>query len=736
MFKKMKFQTKLFVSITVLVLVSILMTSGNAIRISKNSLDSFGKNGISESNSILYNSLIAIDENIRVKLDGDLIALETAIKTRGGLIIDSNKKVKENLINQVTHESTIMEIPQLQAGVSFINGSFDLVDNIKSITGSSATIFQKVDDKLLRISTTVKDNNEKRAIGTYIPSDSPVYQSIMRGETFRGKAYVVNDWYLTAYKPLMDIDGKIIGAIYVGQPMLSDQVKKLVLESKFGAGYFFIYGEDGTFLIHQDQNWVNGKVKIHDIIPEFKDVPDGYVYYKFKDEEKISYKVHIEKWGVYLGATIDRKQLVAGSDTRILINCLIIGLVVIVFSIIVTILLVRTINKPLKELSEKAIMVGQGDYTIEFSSEVGDAIGNLTNALGIMTKESREMILNLSDSSKQLGNASEKLKAISGKMVESAEQTTKIATQTAVSADEVSDNMNSVSAAMEQSTVNLDMIASATEEMGATIKEIAENSSRAGTTTRKAVESATRSLTSISELGSAARAIGTVTETITEISEQTNLLALNATIEAARAGEAGKGFAVVANEIKELARQTASATGKIKEAIEGIQEKTVVTIKDIEDITAVIGEVDQIVNGIVTAVEEQSITTNEIASNVTQASQGVNEINEKVANSSQMTSSMSEEVSIVKDKSEEVKVNSETVNNSADELSKLATLLTELVSKFKVWKFWVHTLTKFSPGVYPPAFLLIIFHLFPKIKYLKIYLTKYIFKIILPCITR
>ena len=110
---------------------------------------------------------------------------------------------------------------------------------------------------------------------------------------------------------------------------------------------------------------------------------------------------------------------------------------------------------------------------------------------------------------------------------------------------------------MEESTTNLDMIASASEEMGTTIKEIAENSSRARLTTEEAVSKARKSHEGVRELGEAAQAIGTVTETITEISEQTNLLALNATIEAARAGEAGKGFAVVANEIKELAKETA-----------------------------------------------------------------------------------------------------------------------------------------------------------------------------------
>ncbi len=89
-------------------------------------------------------------------------------------------------------------------------------------------------------------------------------------------------------------------------------------------------------------------------------------------------------------------------------------------------------------------------------------------------------------------------------------------------------------------------------------------------------------------------------------SEQTNLLALNTTIEAARAGEAGKSFIVVANEIKDLARQTASATNEIKSQISGIQTSTSETIQQSEQITAVINEVNNTVTTIVRAVEEQN----------------------------------------------------------------------------------------------------------------------------------
>jgi urea transport system substrate-binding protein len=77
--------------------------------------------------------------------------------------------------------------------------------------------------------------------------------------------------------------------------------------------------------------------------------------------------------------------------------------------------------------------------------------------------------------------------------------------------------------------------------------------------------------TTMRSLSDAAQHIDTVVKLIEAIASQTSLLALNATIEAARAGDSGRGFAVVASEVKDLARQTAQATGGIRTQVLGIQ---------------------------------------------------------------------------------------------------------------------------------------------------------------------
>ena len=313
-----------------------------------------------------------------------------------------------------------------------------------------------------------------------------------------------------------------------------------------------------------------------------------------------------------------------------------------------------------------------------------DEIGELARSLNRFFGGLQQMIKEIQDNAGHLTSSSETLTSISAQMAAGAEQTSGISNTVATSAEEMSSNMSSVAAAVEQASANTNMIASSAEQMAATINEIAQNSEKARSITGGAVSQAKNSAERVGELGSAAQEISKVTETITEISEQTNLLALNATIEAARAGEAGKGFAVVANEIKELARQTADATGEIKKRIEGIQNSISGTITDIEQVPQVINDVNQIVSTIATAVEEQSVTTKEIAENVAQTSTGIGEVTENVTQSTTVAGEIAKDISEVNQAAGEMANSSSQVNMSAEELSKLSEQLKVMVGRFSV----------------------------------------------------
>lgn len=108
----------------------------------------------------------------------------------------------------------------LYGGV-LVNRNYEIVDRIRKIVFrevlykgrevGTATIFQ--DD--VRISTNVLNSDGTRAITTRASAEV-AGEVLRRGNTWRGRAFVVNDWYISAYTPIKDIRDRTIGMLYVG----------------------------------------------------------------------------------------------------------------------------------------------------------------------------------------------------------------------------------------------------------------------------------------------------------------------------------------------------------------------------------------------------------------------------------------------------------------------------------------------------------------------------------------
>ena len=246
-----------------------------------------------------------------------------------------------------------------------------------------------------------------------------------------------------------------------------------------------------------------------------------------------------------------------------------------------------------------------------------------------------------------------------------------------LSAEQVSSGSEQVSTGAQSLAQGATEQASAVEELSATISEIAngakKNAENGETAMRQSQESGNLVLESakymeemVEAMGSISQSsqeIGRIISTIENIAFQTNILALNAAVEAARAGSAGKGFAVVADEVRNLATKSDQAAKATKElidhSIESVQSGNEI-VKKVSDALSKTVEASNLAMG---SLKEITKAVEAEAESISQVTEGIDQISSVV----QTNSATSEESAA-----------------ASEELSSQASLMKELMAKFKL----------------------------------------------------
>jgi methyl-accepting chemotaxis protein len=320
--------------------------------------------------------------------------------------------------------------------------------------------------------------------------------------------------------------------------------------------------------------------------------------------------------------------------------------VLLAITAILVYVIVGSITGPVGALTGVMGKLSEGDKTVDiFGTDRKDEIGAMARAVEVFKQNAIEMEKMEAEQAEQKVRAEEQRKAEMIQMADgfeasvmgvvqsvssSASQMENSAQSMSGTAQQASEQSANVASASQQATANVQTVASAAEEMAASVQEIARQVADSSEISNEAVSEADRVGHQMQELAEASQRIGEVVDLINDIAGQTNLLALNATIEAARAGEAGKGFAVVASEVKNLASQTANATGEIAGQIGSIQEATNGAVKAIDGIAETIRKINEIASTISAAVEQQGSATGEISRNVQEAAKGTQQVDDNI----------------------------------------------------------------------------------------------------------
>ena len=337
--------------------------------------------------------------------------------------------------------------------------------------------------------------------------------------------------------------------------------------------------------------------------------------------------------------------------------------------------LARSITAPINHIISYSKDVASGNLNATLVERFSHDLGVLQASLEAMVENLKSKILEAERNSSIASEQTEKAllamkeadvarqKAESAKaegMLQAAHQLEGVVEIVSSASEQLSAQVEQSSRGSEEQSGRVRETATAMEEMNATVLEVARNAQQAADVSHQArqqalegskiVTDAVKSIEAVHAqsiaikedmdvLGKQAEGIGQIMGVIADIADQTNLLALNAAIEAARAGDAGRGFAVVADEVRKLAEKTMIATQEVGQAITGIQEGTRKNIHNVEQagvsieeaakLSAQSGEslkqilefvhmVNDQVQSIATASEQQSAASEEINHSVEQ----------------------------------------------------------------------------------------------------------------------
>lgn len=318
----------------------------------------------------------------------------------------------------------------------------------------------------------------------------------------------------------------------------------------------------------------------------------------------------------------------------------------------------RSIQRPLREVSDQmSLLAGGGaDLSFRIAAERKDEIGELGKNFNRFMESLANIMAKLADGSVKLASASAQIKASGQEMTRGAENQLSQVLKTSSAMEEMSSSIQEVS-----------KNARVTADSAVAASNLAREGSEKLRTTLVGIEAVHES---IRKLNLRTQEIGRVVQLIGGIAAQTNILALNAAIEAARAGEHGRGFDVVAEEIRKLALRTTESTAEISAVIEEIQQETGHAAKMMETGAHMAREAGQTLSDIV----EGIVSTTDMVGMISGAAGQQAKTAEEIADAFQTIAQVSEQ-------------STETLKESARamvDVVELSNQLKSITSQFKI----------------------------------------------------
>ncbi|WP_142803626.1 MULTISPECIES: methyl-accepting chemotaxis protein [Tepidiphilus] len=577
---------------------------------------------------------------------------------------------------------TKMKVPIFRLGGIEMNERFIEVDLLTEQTGSVATIFERIGDDFLRISTSLRKEDGSRAFLTNLDRNHPAYKRLLAGQEYIGPAVLFGKDYMTIYEPIKSEDGKVVGAWFIGYPMgnLLAKFRSSVMEMKIGqTGYVYVMDKNGYMRIHPSLEGKNVRemrdATGYDFVGEMLEKKNGVVRYQWidpgkdKPREKVAAYAYFPEWDWLVVSSTYVDELTEELTGDIFRNSLAaIGEAALLA--LVMIWLVRRALRPLDTFVQVTERMASGDLSQTLHYERSDELGRLATAINHMRSELAGLIGALQREASDV--------AVRAQTIE--RQAEEVQQRIAVQADDT----QAVAGAMEEFSVALNQLAQHMRETARRAQASMEKSEEGAATIAAAIEGMNQiaqivetAAERIRTLEGFSQQISTIVATIREIADQTNLLALNAAIEAARAGEQGRGFAVVADEVRKLAERTGNATQEIGDMIAKIQHATSEAVAGMDE------GVDEVRRGVEHARQARS-AIDEIRQESLETARAVQEVDQALDQQTEAVHTIAQRVERIAGSAEASAAAAKDSEAQAKALQEAASSLRQRADHFKV----------------------------------------------------
>ncbi|MEC7135030.1 MAG: Cache 3/Cache 2 fusion domain-containing protein, partial [Pseudomonadota bacterium] len=285
---------------------------------------------------------------------------------------------------------------QLRLGNAEQANTFDLVDNLTSVMGGTATLFSKTGDDYIRVSTNVIKNGE-RAIGTKLAPDGKAIKKINQQEAYYGAVDILGSPYLTGYEPMFNSSGDVVGIWYVGY-----SADLNVLEQAIKQSHVLKEG----FVALRD---AKGNIRMHSAHVNDRQVADALQ----PNDDWVVEVVPFSPWGydIILVASTSEKSAMVRSSVLVVVLKIVLASV----GILITIwLLVKYIvGKPLEEFIGVVnnLSSGEGDLTFRFQASRSDEFGTMARAFNGLLSQLQDTLQSVDEATDHMLAKSERLNA-------------------------------------------------------------------------------------------------------------------------------------------------------------------------------------------------------------------------------------------------------------------------------------------------------------------------------------